>query len=379
MLVSQLFIMKKEHQPDPEALYGLYKETRSRPVTAEAGSKESAADGLTADAYTADEVANGDPAASDLADKVYKRYQETRNAESVAIDEIMRGIQALPDGEQSALIEEQPLIHSSEADVKSVGSPVGPFSWLSKLTTAGNDGPPMAKFILPAVAAAVFAFVLLPLINTKNNVTDSPDNFAYLSPLLAPYVEPLNTEMLGFSNPENERGNAFQYGVLAADLQVFRNSAGDAEPLKKVVQSYLMDSSNNPEEVNLAAQQIVALSSTGVEDTEVVISPEIVESIDALVSATQNHAGYAKFTDWYLLGQSVEAVVLSSEHALATSDTSVLQSAIDHGKTLSVPDDAPELKELLDDLFAEVISNSMQPADIRRILSNARDIKSVVL
>ena len=268
--------MKKESQPDPEALYGLYKETRSRPVTAEAASTESAVGALTADDVTAGDLAVSD----DIADRVYKRYQETRNAESVAIDEIMRGIQALPDGEQSALIEEQPLVHSSEADVKSVGSPVGPFNWLSKLTTAGNDGPPVAKFILPAVAAAVFAFVLLPLINTKNNVTDAPDNIAYLLPLLAPYVEPLSTEMLGFSNTNNERGNAFQYGVLAADLQVFRNSAGDADPLKKVVQSYLMDSSNNPEEVNLAAQQIVALSSTGVEDAEVVISPEIVESID---------------------------------------------------------------------------------------------------
>ena len=357
--------MKKEHQPDPETLYGLYKETRSQRLPVEAVSTESV------------EFAAGD----DIADKVYKHYRETRNADSNAIDEIMRGILAQADDghDRTAEIEDQPRVHSVEAEVKPVGSPVGPFKWLGKLTTAGNDGPPVAKFMLPAVAAAVFAFVLLQMINTKNNITDTPDNIAYLSPLLAPYVEPLSADVLGFSNTDNERGNAFQYGVLSADLQVFRNSEGGASQLKKVVQSYLMDSSDNPEAVNLAAQQIVTLSSNGVDDAEVVISPEIVESIDALVSATQNHAGYAKFTDWYLLGQSVEAVVLSSEHALATSDTSVLQSAIDHGKTLSVPDDAPELKELLDDLFAEVISNSMQPADIRRILNNARDIKSVVL
>ncbi len=358
--------MRKEHQPDPEALYNLYKETRSRTqrvgVAVESGATESS------------EYTPGD----DIANKVYARYQETRNADADAIDEIMRGILTDPIDILSAPIEDQPVVGSAEAEVKSIGNTVGPLNWLSKLTNADNDTLPVAKFILPAVAAAVFAFVLLPLINAKNDAINPLANTAYLSPSLAPYVEPLTASMLGFSKQDNERGSAFQHGVLAADLQVFRNSAGSAEQLKIVVQSYLMGSSSSVEEVDLAAQQIVTLSSIA-GDAEYAITPEMVESIDSLLSATREHTGYSEFSDWILLGQSVEAVFLSSEHALATSDTSILQSAIEHGKTLKVPDEAAELKTLFDDLFAETVKNSMPTADIRRIRNKAKDIKSVVL
>lgn len=346
--------MNKDHQHNPEALYKLYKETRSQSVTVD----------------SAVESTNSTPD-DELVDQVYQRYQQTRNTESNAIDEIMRGI---ADEERSAQIEEQPRLESADTKVRSIDSQVGPFSWLSKLSGARNDGTAL-KFVLPVVAAAMCAFIIFPLVSDKVRSTDPSLDTAYLSPTLAPYVEPLNASMLGFSDLNNERGNAFQYGVLAADLQVLKNSTGSADQLKMLVQSYLADVANSPEEMNLAAQQIIALSA-GNSDAAT-HSPEIIEGIDSLLGATKKHVANNNSTQWYSLGQSVESVVLSSRHALSTSDTSVLQSAMEHGEAIAVPDDSAELKVLLNDLFAREVSDITPASDIRRILTEAEDIKSV--
>jgi len=352
--------MNNDNQHNPETLYKLYKETRFQSVPVDAVAVESKN-------FVADD---------DLAGEVYQRYQQTRNAESIAIDEIMRAIAESPE-DRSAQIEEQPLPESADMKVRAIDSRVGPLEWLSRLTSAGNDstGGPALKFVLPAVAAALFALFLFPLVGDKTNSTNPLLDTAYLSPTLAPYVEPLDTSMLGFSDLANERNNAFQYGVLAADLQVLKNSADSTDQLTMLVQSYLADAANSPEEIHLAARQIVALSAgNGDAATD---SPEVIESIDSLLSAIQKHVENNNFTDWYSMGQSVESVVLTSRHALSTSDIAVLQSAMQRGGAIDLPDDSAELKVLLNDLFAQEVSDTMAPSEIRRILTEAEDIKLV--
>ena len=50
---------------------------------------------------------------------------------------------------------------------------------------------------------------------------------------------------------------------------------------------------------------------------------------------------------------------------------------MEHGEAIAVPDDSAELKVLLNDLFAREVSDITPASDIRRILTEAEDIKSV--
>jgi len=348
--------MKEEQQPDPEALYSRYKKNRTQSVPGEVARADLA------------DFTPGD----DLAEQVYQRYQQTRTVDVSAVDDIMQAIAS--DASGSPKVEDQPnpsadggqdihSIHSSQSvnGSQPVDGSIRRFDWFRKLS--GNDSHGAGKFILPAVAAAVFAFVLLPFVGNKNNTSDPATALANSSADLVRFIKPDSASMLGFSNPDNARGSVFRYGVLATDLQI-------------LVQSYLQDGSVNPDQINIAAQGIVAAFADNGSSGSV--TAEMVKSIDALLGATQEYADNSGQTNWYSLGQSVEFVALASQHALSTSDTALLQSAVESGRSVDVPEEDANLKNLVDDLFSEQIQDSMVPADLRRIVNKAEDIKTVV-
>lgn len=347
------------HDPpnDPERLYKVYKEARARRSVS------------TSDAVPVDFTPE-----DDIADKVYQRYQQTRNAEAGAIDDIIQLISAQADAAESNQIEDQSASSGAVPKVQPIDNPVGRFKWLSNLSRAGNDdGIKWVRVIVPAVAATVFAFLLLPFVTSKNNTNGSLTTTAHLSPQLTPFVAPANGMLLGFSDPGNQRSNSIRYGVLAADLRVLKNGRGSTELLKSVVQSYLLAEHKSPEKIELAAQRVVSLVNDAKEAT---ITGEIAAGADALLDAIEEQVSNDSHDQWYVLGHSIESVVLSSEYALSSTETSVLRVALKELVNISVPDDN-NLKRLVDDLLLEEVSDSMNPSDLRRILNKARDIKSV--
>jgi len=355
--------MKEDQQPDPVLLYGRYKKNRTQAVSGKAARAD---------------LADFTPG-EDLAEQVYKRYQQTRTVDVTAVDDIMQVIAASASGAHK--VEDQPSpsayngpdIHTIDNSQTADGS-MRRFDWFRKLS--GNDSHGAGKFILPAVAAAVFAFVLLPFINTKDNTSDPATVLADSSADLVRFIKPDAGSMLGFTNPDSERGSVFRYGVLATDLQILKGGDGSARQTKTLVQSYLQDGSVNPDQINIAAEGVVAKFAKNSSSDS--ITAEMVNSIDALLGATQEYADNSGHLNWYNLGQSVEFVALASQHALSTSDTAVLQSAIKRGRAVDVPEEDANLTNLVDDLFSEQIHDSMPAADLRRIINKAEDIKTVV-
>ena len=348
--------MKHDNPPDPEALYNVYKDTRA--VSSDSAAKDVPV-GITD--ITADD---------NIADLVYKRYQQTRSGASTDIDEIMRVISAGKSTAESHQLEDQPDSLSAAPDIQKIDNSVGRFGWLNKLSGAGNDGyAGWGKVIFPAVAAAVFAFLLVPFVTSKNNNNDSVAHTTQLPPELERYIAPASSQMLGFSDQDNAHNVSFQYGVLATDLHVLRNGAGSPELLKSVVQSYLLDETTLPEAIVIAAKQVVSLNAPG--------SAEMATGIDNLLTAMNEQVSANNHGDWYMLGASIESIVLSAQHALATSDTSILQVAFKEFSGNTVPEQDKGLKKLVDDLLYDNITDSMEPSDVRRILKKASDIKSV--
>ena len=350
--------MTDDSEHDPEGLYKIYKTRRAQSV------RIAPAPSDLSDIVPDDE----------LASMVYQHYQKTRNADSLAVDNIMRAISNNTETIESNHPEDQPHPSSADPEVTSNVPPVGRFNWLSRLS--GNSDDVSRKFIFPAIAATLFGFFLLPFINSQNNTTDPTIDAAHLSPELMPYIKPATTSMLGFSGANNQQNIAFQYGVLATDLQVLKRGGGTKKQVKLVVQSYFSDTTKEQDQIAAIARRIVTL--TADDQASLTIGQEVATEIDSLLNALQEHTKDQKLSDWYALGQSIESVVLSSKHAQSTSDTSVLRSAITHATGTQAPQDDATLKELIDALYSEQITDSAQPSDIRRILSKAEDIKSVL-
>ena len=359
-----------DNNQDPEGLYKKYKQTRD--VNAAHGMEKP-----------------DQPVEEELVDQVYRRYQHTRGSAETEIDEIMRAIanasdttvdgQSIPDDQSNTNLN-QPHPGHTDTDLQPIAS-VGEVTDHTESNKnnrsspqAANDSGNFLKYFVPAIAATLIVFFALPLINNKGP-SDSTQNTDYLTAELAPFVEPNTNSMLGFSDTGNSRNTALNYGFLATDLTVLANAGGPAATVKQVVQSYLLSEQTHADSIRTMALDVISGINADI-DTDSLTSDSIAK-LHAL-SITLGEQTSNNNTDWFKLGQAIESIGLTAQLALATDDTKPLNSALDHGSSLTVSNEDANLKKQIDALFTETVQDAMPPAELRRIITKANDIKSVV-
>lgn len=364
-----------------EALYAYYQRNRSADVhTPKAGTGVD----TVVDALAPDD--------SLLAENVYKHYQSTRTSDAQAsIDTIMSKINeqsinhAVMQKEQPTVSSDTPQIHAIDAQ------PVQVDEQTQTDTPAANSSRIFKRWLLPGVAAAILAVVLIPtMMNTGSSPGLNPEEVHVIATLPAElsdravqtvaYIEAPESTSFGFADTTNAAQVAFNNGVIVTDLRLLVD-AGENTKTQQFLRT-LVAAQNSaqqgpmPDSVKDLSDQVLTSAvnmndAIGSGGSKVALN----EHLAAISNALEDMAGVAEQVDWYIAGRSVESIRVSAEYALENSDIEPLEQTLLLANKIAQPaNEAPASAILLKLLQADL--NGPEEFEIASDLVNkANDIK----
>ena len=339
----------------PEAIYKQYRQTRLEDVAHSAAQTTST---------------------GSIAEQVYRRYRQTRSSDrEVRIDAIMSNLS----------ISETSTAHIAGNSLQDTPQLTRHRSKL--LTMLGMPGrvldklvslPTSIRYAVPAVAAGLLAVFLLPGVfnNTKHQTALPPAAFISNAETLADYIDSPKAVSLGLSGQSDNTRTAFNRGALSVDVALAFN-ADDPSILISVLDNIISThNSNGQTELVSAATRLGAAVTAHADSSQKQSQTESIQDLHLkLQTELSDYPAEAESDRWFALGQSTESTLIASQHALNTSNSTILQQTLIAGSELDINGlNHPSLK-LIKEIQGFAHKQLQNQAQIREILANAQNIK----
>jgi len=364
-----------------EALYVRYQ--RNRSVDAQTNQSETDLN-ITADASARTDTV--------LAENIYKHYQATRTSDAqVSIDTIMNKINKQSIG-HVILQEEQPSVSSDTPQVHAIDAqPVLVDEQTQVDTPAANSSTIFKRWLLPGVAAAVLAVVLIPtLMNTGPNPGLNPEEAQVIATMptelsdraaqTVAYIEAPESATFGFADTTNAAQGAFNNGVIATDLKLLVD-AGESLKTQQLLRTLVAAQTSAQQgsipdslkdlsgKVQTSAMSMSDAISAG--EGEAVINTHLA----TISTALEDMAGAAEQMDWFIAGSSVESIRVAAEYALENSDVKPLEQSLVLANKVAQPVTEAPASKILSELLQADLNGPEEFEIASELLNQANDIK----
>lgn len=367
---------------DPAGLYRLYRASRQSP--------SETTDHQSTQKTETTFVEDNDMSTNTTADIVYRSYRESRTADhSQAIDAILQEINLEHSRDKLLLkLEQETPVQSGMG----IGNTLGkvftlPGRLLSVVTgqsgdAANDENKSVFRGAIPLAAAAMLALFVVPflVINTQEeggtsldqlaSVSQVPNSLLQMSGEAVNFVDPISGGAVGFSAELSPSGEFMNLGAAVTDLVVAHAAQSD---------EYRLQTKAGLERI-LANDLVGSVSSEISRLIEEVNSPaeqhnQLALAVGALSESIERQHAEDGLSDWYSLGQSLEALNLSAGLIIEGQDGVPLQEALKNHKALFPQEaqfgDDPRVNSLLQEI-------RMVSDDETDLLNSARQVNVAI-
>lgn len=291
-----------------------------------------------------------------VAEKTYSAYQASRLSSEQsdnAVDDIMLVLKE----HSTAQLTEQPAAQADAPKIESVGG---------KLAR-------IKPLLMPAVAAAVVVFGILPLLLNTTPVssptgTTVPHTLANNAAAVTPYIDDVYISDFGFSSGSESENDAFQAGVLSTDL-LLATDAKDSDLISSLINKPVANYKSAYPDLAGALTELKSVSESNAN------TDQYLAAFESTYVALEAMAIDKDQSDWFAMGQSIESIALAAEYGLSTSNSQPMIDAIELAGALAMPSSKTLASGLIERLLNSEIENPATTRQMREIMTSVNNIK----